>query len=208
MTRHAMFDSAYPPSDSLSVMETVESDISMMLCRGHTYKKILWYYNEFLDPEEWQEQASNISPRPEKIEDYIKLVSDEYRRLVPESSAHVKSIYDVGWFLEEAGFAWSFDEGFDQSEAAYYAQQKARAYDAGGYACCTIQDVDRLISTGVLYVGFSSMIASKEEHEKTGRWVYNELTERGLNPEWDGDASARIKCSNLLYEVKLAPDFP
>ncbi|WP_070777803.1 hypothetical protein [Brevibacterium sp. HMSC07C04] len=208
MTRHAMFDSAYPPSDSMSIQETIESDISMKLCHGQTYEQILGRYNELIDLEPWQEQKSRLNPRPERIEDYIKLVSDEYRRLVPESSAHVKSIYDVGWFLEEAGIAWSFDEGFDQSEAAYYAQRKARAYDSNDYACCTIQDVDRLISTGVLYVGFSSMIASKEEHEKTGRWVYNELTERGLNPEWDGDASARIKCSNLLYEVKLAPDFP
>ena len=207
MTPHAMLNSAYPPSEATYFSETLEKDIALMLCHGETYDAVYTYYTQDPEDDPWQDRESGIDPKPESLEELIRMVGQEYNRAVPRDSEDATKIAALEDAFKQRSIAWSFDEGWDKGEAAEEGVEKAREISADGYAYCTVQDIDRLIHTGTLYVGFSAVSGQEEETRTIGHRVCEVLKEQGLNPTWDGNTGARIECSGLRYELALADDF-
>lgn len=206
MTPHAMLNSAFPPSRTTYVPETIESDISLMLCHGRTRKYVYSYLTQDPKNNPWQKRRTNLDPKPESLQEIIDIVCDEYSRTVPRISADVMSFYHVGPFLAQQGVSWSFDEGWDTQEAAEYAYNRARNTGAEGYAYCTNQDVDQLIHTGTIYVGFWPRNSGKVAPEDIGHRVFSVFNELGLNPDWNGSTGVRIECTGLRFEITLVAD--
>lgn len=203
-----MLSSAYPPSEDSYFCETIEKDIALMLCHGDAYDEVYTYYTQDPEDDPWQGRETDIDPQPESLEELIRMVSEEYKRTVQRESEDAAKIASLGDAFRQHNIAWSFDEGWDKGEAAQDGAEKAREINADGYAYCTRQDVDRLIHTGTLYVGFSSTSAQEEETRTIGHRVCEVLKEQGLAPAWDGNTGARIECSSLRYELAPADDFP
>lgn len=203
-----MLNSAYPPSEATYFPETLEKDIALMLCHGETYDAVYTYYTQDPESDPWQDRESNIDPKPESLEELIRMVGQEYNRAVPRDSEDATKIVALEDAFKQRNLAWSFDEGWDKGEAAEEGVEKAREINADGYAYCTVQDIDRLIHTGTLYVGFSAVSGQEEETRTIGHRVCEVLKEQGLHPVWDGNTGARIECSGLRYELALADDFP
>lgn len=208
MTPHAMLNSAYPPSEATYFPETLEKDIALMLCHGETYDAVYTYYTQDPESDPWQDRKTDIDPKPESLEELIRMVSTEYKRAVPRDSEDATKIAALEDAFKQRNIAWSFDEGWDKGEAAEEGVEKARKINADGYAYCTLQDIDRLIHTGTLYVGFSAVSGPEEETRTIGHRVCEVLKEQGLHPVWDGNTGARIECSGLRFELALADDFP
>lgn len=208
MTPHAMLNSAYPPSEGFYFPQTIEQDIALMLCHGETYDAVYTYYTQDPEDDPWQDRKTKIAPQPESLEELIRMVGDEYKRAVPRDSEDATKIAALEDAFKQRNIAWSFDEGWDKGESAEEGVEKAREINADGYAYCTVQDIDRLIHTGTLYVGFSAVSGQEEETRTIGHRVCEVLKEQGLNPTWDGNTGARIECSGLRYELALADDFP
>ena len=207
MTPHAMLNSAYPPSEATYFPETLEKDIALMLCHGETYDAVYTYYTQDPESDPWQDRKTDIDPKPESLEELIRMVSTEYKRAVPRDSEDATKIAALEDAFKQRNIAWSFDEGWDKGEAADDGVEKARKINADGYAYCTLQDIDRLIHTGTLYVGFSAVSGPEEETRTIGHRVCEVLKEQGLHPVWDGNTGARIECSGLRFELALADDF-
>lgn len=208
MTPHAMLNSAYPPSEGFYFPQTIEQDIALMLCHGETYDAVYTYYTQDPESDPWQDRKTEIAPQPESLEELIRMVGDEYKRAVPHASEDATKIASLEAAFKQRNLAWSFDEGWDKGEAAEEGVEKAREINADGYAYCTVQDIDRLIHTGTLYVGFSAVSGQEEETRTIGHRVCEVLKEQGLHPVWDSNTGARIECSGLRYELALADDFP
>lgn len=208
MTPHAMLNSAYPPSEDSYFPQTIEQDIALMLCHGDPYDEVHAYYTQDPEDDPWQDRETDIDPQPESLEELIRMVSEEYKRAVPHASEDATKIAGLEDAFKQRNLAWSFDEGWDKGEAADEGVEKAREINADGYAYCTLQDIDRLIHTGTLYVGFSAVSGQEEETRTIGHRVYEVLKEQGLHPVWDGNTGARIECSGLRFELALADDFP
>lgn len=208
MTPHAMLNSAYPPSEATYFPETLEKDIALMLCHGDPYDEVHAYYTQDPEDDPWQDRETDIDPQPESLEELIRMVSEEYNRAVPRDSEDATKIAALEDAFKQRNIAWSFDEGWDKGEAAEEGVEKAREINADGYAYCTLQDIDRLIHTGTLYVGFSAVSGQEEETRTIGHRVCEVLKEQGLHPVWDGNTGARIECSGLRFELALADDFP
>lgn len=208
MTPHAMLNSAYPPSEATYFPETLEKDIALMLCHGETYDAVYTYYTQDPEDDPWQDRESDIDPKPESLEELIRMVGQEYNRAVPRDSEDATKIVALEDAFKQRNLAWSFDEGWDKGEAADEGVEKAREINADGYAYCTVQDIDRLIHTGTLYVGFSAVSGQEEETRTIGHRVFDVLKEHDLHPVWDGNTGARIECSGLRYELAFTDDFP
>lgn len=203
-----MLNSAYPPSEATYFPETLEKDIALMLCHGETYDAVYTYYTQDPEDDPWQDRKTDIDPKPESLEELIRMVGQEYNRAVPRDSEDATKIAALEDAFKQRSIAWSFDEGWDKGEAAEEGVEKARKINADGYAYCTLQDIDRLIHTGTLYVGFSAVSGPEEETRTIGHRVCEVLKEQGLHPVWDGNTGARIECSGLRFELALADDFP
>ena len=188
MTHHAMFDSKYPPAPGLFEPDETTSEICLQLCHGWGSAMII--------------SGLEDDDIPVSV---FEEVRDEYARLVPEASEDAKRIDALRGALAERDLSFSFDEGYDKGEAAEDGADLAREEGRKGYAYCTMQDVDCVIHTGLIYFGFSSLDNSGDESDaEIGQAVVDALEEVGFTPEWNGSHTARIECSGLKFELPLA----
>ena len=188
MTRHAMFDSKYPPAEGLYEPDETTSEICLQLCHGWSASHI----------ESWLEDN-------ERPTDLIDEVRDEYARFVPEASEDAKRIDALREALAKRELSFSFDTGYDMGEAAEDGADLAREEGRKGYAYCTMQDVDCVIHTGLIYFGFSSLDNPGDESDtEIGQAVVEALEEVGFTPEWNGKQTGRITCEGLKFELPLA----
>lgn len=188
MTRHAMFDSKYPPATGLFEPDETTSEICLQLCHG------------------WSADMITAGLEDDGVPvSVFEEVWDEYARFVPEASEDAKRIDALRGALAKRDLAFSFDEGYDMGEAAEDGADVAREDGHKGYAYCTMQDIDSVIHTGELLFGFSSMASPGDESDaEIGQAVVEALEEVGLSPEWNGSHTARIACSGLKFELPLA----
>lgn len=198
-----MLDSAYPPSYSVFEQETLEGDIALMLCHGESTDAIYDALTQDPDDDPWQEREILSDPVPDTLEEIIEAVVEEYVRLVPEDSADARAFDAAVRQLAEEGVVFSFDEGWDKGEAAQEGYEKGTEVGAKGYGYCTMQDVDTVIHSGTLYIGFSSLSQDEDESVAVGQAICEALKAQGLNPEWKGTTRARIVCENLRFELAL-----
>ena len=183
-----MFDSKYPPAPGLFEPDETTSEICLQLCHGWGSAMII--------------SGLEDDDIPVSV---FEEVRDEYARLVPEASEDAKRIDALRGALAERDLSFSFDEGYDKGEAAEDGADLAREEGRKGYAYCTMQDVDCVIHTGLIYFGFSSLDNSGDESDaEIGQAVVDALEEVGFTPEWNGSHTARIECSGLKFELPLA----
>ena len=190
MRQHAMKSSKFPPSFDLYESQTLTSDISLKLCHGWSTEEITSYYLDEPEPD-----------LPAALEE----VRAEYARLITGPSEDAQRISALEQALAARGLSFSFDEGWDTAEGAEEGAERARAAGHRGYAYCTQQDVDRVIDSGELYFGFSSMDnPGSAEDAEIGQAVVDALKEVGLSPQWGGSTKERVACSGLVFELALA----
>ncbi|RUQ11566.1 hypothetical protein D8M31_09375 [Corynebacterium genitalium] len=188
MTRHAMFDSKYPPAPGLFEPDETTSEICLQLCHSWGSAMII--------------SGLEDDDIPVSV---FEEVRDEYARLVPEASEDAKRIDALRGALAERDLSFSFDEGYDKGEAAEDGADLAREEGHKGYAYCTMQDVDCVIHTGLIYFGFSSLDNSGDESDaEIGQAVVEALEEVGFTPDWNGKQTGRITCEGLKFELPLA----
>ncbi|MFW6773104.1 DUF6891 domain-containing protein [Nocardioides sp. CPCC 205120] len=108
--------------------------------------------------------------------------------------------------LPARGVAVSFGEGFDAREGAQMGHAAALRLDGAiGYVYSHTQDLERLVLSDQLYLGFSGMSGRLEEEAvAVGRTVVEVLTTAGLPVRWDGDPQARIAVAPVRWELPYA----
>lgn len=203
MTQHAMFDSPYPPSPGMYESDGLTSDISLLLCHGQSPDEIHTNLEDDFDPDELEDLRGE-EPRPESLQDVIDIVVAEYRSRISAPSPHALALRQLSTALEEKSISFSFDEGYDKEEAAHFGHERAQDSGHAGYVYCTNQDVDGVLSTGTLYLGFSSTDGDPESSVAIAAAAVDALRAVGLNPQWEGLATARIQCDGILYEVPVS----
>lgn len=183
-----MFNSKYPPAPGLFEPDETTSAISLQLCHG------------------WSADMITAGLEDDGVPvSVFEEVRDEYARLVSNASEDAERMEKLRDALAKRGLSFSFDEGYDTGEAADDGADAAREAGHKGYAYCTMQDVDSVIHTGLIYFGFSSLDnPGNESDAEIGREVVEALKEVGFAPEWDGNHRARIECSGLKFELPLA----
>lgn len=188
MTRHAMFDSKYPPAEGLYEPDETTSEICLQLCHG------------------WSADMITAGLEDDGVPvSVFEEVRDEYARVVPEASEDAKRIEALRDALAKRDLSFSFDDGYDKGEAAEDGADLAREEGRKGYAYCTMQDVDCVIHIGRLYFGFSSLDNPGDESDaEIGQAVVDALEEVGFTPEWNGKQTGRITCEGLKFELPLA----
>lgn len=185
MSQHAMLTSKYPPSDNLYESQSCEGDISLMLCHGWSTGEIETFFED--------DNGGDPVPGLDVLIDDIRA---EYANLIPKASEDAQRLDTLRDALAERNLAFSFDEGLTQSDCAEEAAEQAENDGRSGYVYCTNQDVDRVIHTGELYFGFSSVEAAESLMEA--------LRGVGMTPMWGGKPTERVACEGLVVELPLA----
>lgn len=189
--RHAMLDSHYPPAEEIFFEAAPENEISLLLCHGWS-RYAIW---------ERLKDIEAIEPGSKAL---IDAVAAEYLRHVPAPSFDFLALCEeLPKRLARRAVSISFGEGWDSSEGAQHGSELARTQGVHGYAYVHQQDLDRVIHTGVLYIGFGSLEPEAQAKTDVARVVVEELDALGLRPEWKGSASERIVCNEVLFEAPL-----
>lgn len=202
--RHGMLDSKFPPADHLYEGGYLADEISLWLCHGWPERKVRdRALVELEDPDEW-EAVRGDEPMPDDPDAFIDEVIAEYRRRVPEKSEGARALERLGWQLASQKIAFTFDRGWDTSEAVDEGLQLARQHGFKGYVYCHSQDVDRVIHGAPLYFGFAALEGGDEADARIGRALRALLAQAGFTPGWDGSPKSRIEVAEVLFELPLA----
>ena len=201
---HATVQSAYPPSE-----ETFAGDIMLRLAGG------VW--------EDTDEIRDHLVETAEDIDDYypdgpasvddvpeiFDRVLAEYRRVVTDVSYDAAFLTALPELLLSRGIVMSWGDGFDTGEAVEYAAELAEVarvegYSVRGYAYVHTQDIDRLVMTGHLFVGFGVFGDRDDAAARAiGQEIVDILRAADLPAEWTGSPDARIESQPLLYEFPI-----
>lgn len=202
--RHGMLDSRFPPADHLYEGGEFANEIALWLCHGWTEREVRQHANDELeDPEEWKAVRGD-EPMPDDPAALVSEVLAEYRRRVPETSEGVRALERLGWQLASQKIAFSFDRGYDSSEAIDDGYQLAKEHGFKGYVYCHAQDIDRAIHGAPLYFGFAALEGGEDADVRIGRTLRSLMHQAGFTPGWDGSAKSRIEVAEVLYTLPLA----
>lgn len=202
---HATLTSAFPPSE-----ETFTGRMMLRIAAG-AWEDTEELTDEFIEmAEEFEEFFPDEAPvDPDDVPDLLARVLAEYERVVIESSSDAIALKGVLQVLGARGIVSTWGDGFDTDEAVEAAAELAReARGAGtparGYAYVHTQDLDRLVLTGCLYIGFGIFGPGDDEaSEAIGEEIAETLRAADLPVEWNGAAQSRIRCQPLLYELAI-----
>lgn len=125
----------------------------------------------------------------------------EHDRVVPDFSPDARAVLQSFGTLRARGVPVSFADGWDKREAAIAGHELAlRVRGALGYAYLTEQDLETVVLTGVLRLGYSDMTGAAEPMVAVGRIVADSLAQAGLPVAWDGTAGRRIAVGPIVFE--------
>ena len=105
--------------------------------------------------------------------------------------------------LHNAGMTQS--DGYDDFREIYASHP--RKDELVGYCYYHGQDLERVVRGGPLFFCFGPCNAALEETEgvKVGRMIANQLTDAGLQVEWDGTFDKRMRVSKFNWQRRTAP---
>jgi hypothetical protein len=199
---HPAATTRFPPSD-----ESFAGALMLQVARGLEDRSDLEeQVTDLIEEEEFEEfYPDDEEPSLAEALEILGEVITEHDRVVTATSADV-----VAWFgalreLRSRGVAFSFGEGFDTREAAREGYANAGELDGAiGYGYCHTQDLDRVVLSGLLLVGFSGMSGDlDEESEAVARVIVEGLTGAGLAVTWSGSAQERIEVGPLAWEQRF-----
>ena len=106
---------------------------------------------------------------------------------------------------QEAGIITSL-AGFDAQEAADEAhgaalEMQADGHTVRGYLWVHRQDLERVVLSGDLLVGFGAMSGQATDDAEVARTAADTFRAAGLTVEWDGSPSARILVSPFAWSM-------
>jgi hypothetical protein len=100
--------------------------------------------------------------------------------------------------LQNAGFTQS--DGYEDSMSTY--KMRDDKAEIIGYCFYHGQDLDRVVSTGDLYIAFGPINPELEETDgsRIGKIVTDKLLEHGFMVEWNGSFNKRICVHNIIWQ--------
>lgn len=198
-SQHAAFSTPYPPAD-----DTFAGSLMLQVARGLDDREDL--VDQIEDLVEHDEFAEVYPDEPVPTYDEAVAVLDAvvaaHDAAVTEPSPGALAFVEAMATLPTRGIAVSFGAAFDAREGAQLGFEVAQELEgAVGYAYSHTQDLDRLVLSGELAIGFSGMSGRLEEEAvAVGRTIVEVLSAAGLTVDWDGSPRARILVAPLLWE--------
>jgi len=198
-------DSRFPPTE-----DTFRGTIMLRLAGGAGFEDT----DELADAmAEAVAEFSEIWPdddpvAPQDVPDVVLEVFDEYRRVVTDHSDDVAQLEEVrGELLVGYGIVYNLGLGYDTAEAVDIVSDMADAlreeghHVVRGYAYSHQQDVDRMILTGTLPIGFGTFTEDGEGAAQIGEDIVEVLREVGLPAVWNGSTDTRIEVTPIDYRI-------
>lgn len=158
---------------------------------------------EAVEEEGWQREVSEEWVTETLTREYEKNLSDSKTWSKETDTEKLRLVFDK---LRKNKIVTAHSIGYDTSEAIYDIQeiwQELEDHDIHpiGYCYYHGQDLERVIETGDLCIGFSGV---KEKNEKEaigiGNKVVDALKEAGFTVEWNNSASERIIVTNFNWQ--------
>lgn len=164
---------------------------------------------EMLEDEGWQSEISEEWIRTTICEEYSKneIESKKWKR--PTDTDRLHEVFDK---LCHNKIIALHNAGYTMSEAAYDAQDvwkdlEAEGIKPVGYCFYHGQDLERVIETGTLCIGFSG---ERDKNEKeaiaVGHKVVQALEEAGFSVNWNCTASKRIEVRDFNWQNTFVSD--
>ncbi|HEY1132961.1 MAG TPA: hypothetical protein VGE77_00155 [Nocardioides sp.] len=202
---HPAAATRFPPAD-----ESFAGDLMLKVARGLEDREDLQdQITDLIESDEFAEVfPDDDEPSLDEALALLDEVIAEHDRVVTATSEHVATWFEALEELEERGVAFSFGQGFDTGEAAQDGFEEASELEGAiGYGYSHLQDLDRLVLTGTLVVGFSGMSGRLDEEAATvARTIVEVVTNLGLPVTWSGDPGTRIEVGPLAWEVRAEED--
>ncbi|WP_018156969.1 DUF6891 domain-containing protein [Demetria terragena] len=202
---HPVMSSAYPPYEGATFAGLV---MSWVVIGTEDSSDLEERISDLIDSGEF---AWEFPDEPELSEDeareVLEAVIAEHNRLVPHSARDTINLRRAFSRLEADGIAVSFGVGWDTGEGAEdgYEQAQAMATRRGnavlGYVYSHTQDIDRLVATGTLLIGFSDMSGDMGSGAaRLAERVVDTVRGYDLPVHWSGDPTACIEVGPIRYE--------
>jgi len=90
--------------------------------------------------------------------------------------------------------------------AVLIRQEQERGREVIGYTFYHVQDTERVMEDGLLYLSYGSVLPCEEAYVAVGHKVASALRAQGLKVEWDGTLQRRIAIK-LDWKHRLGPSF-
>lgn len=144
---------------------------------------------------------ANVYPLDQAIALLDEVIA-EHDRVVTDVSPDTRRLMDGFTLLRQRHVEVSFGVGWDAREGAQDGYRAARRRPgAVGYTYATTQDLERVVVSGTLYLGFSGIAGGLgADSAAIGRLVADVMTGRGLPVTWDGDPRSRVMLAPILFQ--------
>lgn len=199
MTQHPTYATAFPPA------ERTFTGRVMMALATHRENAIPDLVFQAVD------DADVVFPSDPMVRDLDQAsaqgladqVIDAYDRAVPAPTPDAEALQRAFADLADQRVAVSFGDGWDAHDSAVEAHERAEQLPgARGYAYCSVQDLERAVETGRLFIGFSDMAGDLGAAAvAVGEQVAAALGSAGLPVTWAGTGRARIEVGPIVYAV-------
>lgn len=164
---------------------------------------------EAVEEEGWQREVSEEWIRETLTREYEKNLSQSKTW---EKVTDVTKLTDVFDQLCKNKIIAVHNIGYDTSEAIYDIQElwndlEDEGVEPIGYCYYHGQDLERVIESGELPIGFSGAKANNEKEAiGIGNQVANALKKAGFNIEWNNSASDRISIVDFKWQNAFSSD--
>lgn len=150
---------------------------------------------------------ANVYPKEPapSLEAAIALLDEviaEHDRVVTDVSPDTRRLLEGFTALGERHVEVSFGVGWDAREGAQDGYRVARHRPGAiGYSYATTQDLERVVLTGTLYLGFSSLAGGLgADSAAIGRIVADTMAGGGLPVIWNGDPHSRVMLTPIAFQ--------
>lgn len=164
---------------------------------------------EAVEDEGWESEISEEWIKETFSHEYAKNEAESKVWQQPTDTEKLHAVFDN---LCKEKIVALHNAGYTQSDAIYDARNiwhdlEDNGVKPIGYCYYHGQDLERVIKTGTLCIGF---YGEKEKNDKEaiiiGHKIVKLLEEQGFNIEWDGSASKRIEIKNFNWQNAYTSD--
>lgn len=164
---------------------------------------------EAVEDEGWESEIHEKWIRETLGSEYTKNEAESKSWTYPTDTEKLHSVFDN---LCKQKIVALHNAGYTQSDAIYDVQSVWQDLEDNGvkpvgYCYYHGQDLERVIETGTLCIGF---YGEKEKNDKEaiiiGHKIVSLLKEQGFSVEWDGSASKRIEIHDFNWQNLFTSD--
>ena len=164
---------------------------------------------EAVEDEGWENEIHGEWIRKTLGSEYTKNEAESKSWTYPTDPEKLRTVFDN---LCKQKIVALHNAGYTQSDAIYDVQDVWQDLEDNGikpigYCYYHGQDLERVIQTGILCIGF---YGEKEKNDKEaiiiGHKIVSLLKEQGFTVEWDGSASKRIEIHDFNWQNLYTSD--